>query len=214
MNQPTLHDIVRLVVEETRAAALHDHCGYADTPEFAAECYAMVLAGLATDATGMIVEIGSNTGLGALAMGYGSKFRSGGTPSMQPVFSFDIRPESVYLCRRLASHLGYDHVHFEIGTSADANMFVRKGELGLGFIDGGHAADECLTDLENLHPLLGTYGKLLVHDFPTDPKLRYANGVYQACQTFIDSNPQYHIVFLGHGGAVIGSFANNLRSLA
>lgn len=198
-----LRDIIRRVKDFAVSARIPDACNYDTIRDELLEGYFSLLAGLAHDATGIIVEIGTNIGMGTAALAYGSSLRVEDKP--QPVLSFDISGRHVSHANRVLNFLEIDHAGSVLGTSFDAKNLVNPGNLGLAYIDGDHTEHGCLADLANLAPLLGTHGKLVVHDFaPSGPD---QNGVRPACRSFLRSHPEWSAVYLGHSIVVIGSFA-------
>lgn len=188
-------DIVDAILDEFKFNPIRSHCTYENMPKNALFAYCSFLTGMACDSGGHIVEIGTDVGMSALSLAYGASLINNSI-----VYSFDIRPECLEFVDRLAKRLNINNLQLKLGTSNDVSKYV-KGDLGIGYIDGEHDFRWCLTDLRNLHPLLSTFGKLLLHDFPVplrgwEDKINY-NGVGHACLSFADEHPEVSFAYLG-----------------
>lgn len=150
------------------------------------------LSGMSAWATGPIVEIGADTGLGAFALALG-------TMHHYPVHSFDIREDRIEYCKKLAKEFEIDNVFFHTGTCEDVGKVVK--EPCLIEIDGYHLYPAVYKDIITLAPLLHSEGRFIFHDF--DPRQWagkiISNGVAHSILKFSIENPEWY-------GALIGGY--------
>lgn len=200
-------EIIEAVLRRTASGGVKDHCAYREQPAGLVRSHVELLSALAHNSYEEIVEIGTNTALGALALARGASMRQG---LDRHVWSFDVCPEAVTQGEELAAEVGLSNVDFVLGTSALARYLIRPGDLGLAFVDGDHLFDGCLADLEALAPILSLYGHLIVHDFST-PFTNPGNGVPRAVSQFLLANPDFEAVYLGATYVSLGRYVGLTR---
>ncbi len=189
-------DIVDAVLKEHKTNPIKSQCTYSAIKREAIFAYCAFLTGMAGDSGGDIAEIGTDVGMSALSLAYGASLINNA-----PVYSFDIRPESLEFTKKVADKLSIKNLSLELGTSYDVKKFVKPNGLGIGYIDGEHDFKWCFTDLNNLYPLIAPFGKILLHDFPTplsgwEERIHH-NGVGHACLKFSELHPEISFSYLG-----------------
>jgi len=206
-----VRSIIDFVVDEHAKTKIFDVCYYQTVCRMRLEGHFNLLAALANDATGNIVEIGTNIGLGTMILAYGARLRP--PEEYEPVISLDIVEEKTVFSNELAKKLDMGNVFCHVGTSHDLPKYIKKGALGFAYIDGDHSFQGCLEDLENTASLLGIYGKLLLHDFPIPldgwEDRGKEHGVAHACYCFLKNHPEFSMIYLGNGLVIMGKYANN-----
>lgn len=202
--------IKKIILDLMRDFSLGDtnyEVHYWKYPSQSMEIHCHFLAGMAAMADGAILEIGADTGLSTMALGYGTKLAYDVHKSFaQPVYSFEpVNWKIAKIQKRLDEH-GLDHVRLIHGTSADILKIIDKPEIGLAYIDGSHSYENCLADLVACSKVLGDYGKILVHDM-SEPRLAAGRidvqGVTHACLTFLRNYPQFQAASPGNPWLII-----------
>lgn len=153
--------------------------------------YAGFISGLACHAAfmcpGDAIEIGTDYGMGAVAIGHGLAIHNG-----RKVYSYDTRPPCVINTNERLERLGLrDHAQCVLGDVYEAHVqFQQAGILPYSFayIDGWHRFQDCWEDLVNVVDMMHPLGTILCHDMmPAKRQLELApdaNGVRPAVIEF------------------------------
>lgn len=170
----------------------------------AALSYCLRLAGFAATNNGRFIEIGTDSGLGALSMAIASGDKS-------IVYSCDIRKECVDLATERARRFGLKNTVFIHG---DARTLAKTISWGINFayIDGDHSYDSCLDDLNVVRDITHDFTVIAIDDFP-DPVFGKPFGVSAAISTFLKENPSYYGM-MSHNGMYLMSRSQTNNLLA
>lgn len=134
---------------------------------------------------GTIIEIGTDTGLSAMALALMGKSQ---------VHSFDINEQATDHGNYLKEKFQVPNVFFHHGTSFDVVATI-KPPYELVFIDGDHDFHCCLDDINNLSPHITPLGTMLLHDYNDFRRTSYT-GVNDAARMFLDANPEWSSVVI------------------
>ena len=137
------------------------------------------------NAKGDIVEVGIDSGIGALSMGWGVQARKN-----IKVYSVDIRECCVTSSIARAKKLGITNVEFFLGTSSDLKK--KTNEVAVAFIDGGHKYQDCLKDLMQVSRLMNVMGTIICHDCSI--RVNGNDGVRKAVAEFCRQVPGWHVI--------------------
>ena len=184
-----LEDLVDLVLADIGTDAVcTDYRG--NPPEFA-YAYAHLLSGLAAIAQGTIVEIGTERGLGTMALAYGSMLSHCVHKTFpQPLTTFEINEHHQRRTRSVLEKFAEDlgpitYVNSPVAARPD----LLPEAIGLAFVDGDHSYEQAKADLSAVERKLGAYGKILLHDYhgpeSAAENLKYGNGVTYAVAEFL-----------------------------
>jgi len=196
----TLNEIITRVQADLRKKEIARIANWEDFSQMNLRRYCEVLGTFAVQAVAAcgknVVEIGTDYGLGAYAMGWALR----GLPNIK-VLTFDNRLESTMLALKRGADLEMPNIKYIHGTSA--TLHKEGDRFSLVYIDGDHSLDGCLADLRNVSPLVDTHGLILCHDYSwleVDPR---GNGVRQAIGLFLEERQEWAGMFL-NGFAILG----------
>ena len=163
------------------------HCNYHQDRR-AMLAHGLALASYAAISPGPILEIGTDTCAGAIALGLGARINS----CHPPVATCDIRRDVIAAARRRLDACGLDDVEvIDRLQRSLAEAFQEK--LGLVFVDGSHSYGDVLLDLRIVAKLMASRGTVLVHDF-FDGRGWWrlaSNGVPRAIGAFLCEHPTW-----------------------
>ena len=155
-----------------------------------AMAYCLRLAGFAACYAGRLIEIGTDTGFGAITMAIASGSRS-------IVYSCDIRGECVELARKRAERLGVNNVFFIHGDVTQLGKTI-SWDINFAYVDGAHEYESCLNDLNGVRDITHDGTVIAIDDF-LDPNRGKPFGVSAAISTFFKENPKYYGM-MSHNG--------------
>ncbi len=148
----------------------------------------------ATKGIGAIVEIGTNVGKTAIAMGYGQKIKNG-----RPIFSIDIY-EHPDVKKNLEKAGVADYVtRIVLPSHQMAKQW--KQPIELLWIDGDHSYRGVCSDIKNWVPFVLVGGLIAFHDYPGH---RQSKEVWRALRKYLFKNPyQFRLISDREVGSII-----------
>lgn len=153
---------------------------------------ALRLAGLASFQKDTIIEIGVDSGLGAMAMALGVN------PEID-VWSCDIREESIRVASQRAADWEIKNVHFVLG---DVSTLLRRipGPFSMAYIDGDHSMEPCLNDLTRVSEASNDETLIVCDDFyDLRTEVGSTYGVSLALRRFMIEHPEWYGLRLMQG---------------
>ncbi len=172
----------------------HDRTCTADYWSFTLEhahALTLILGALAALTDGPIVEIGTDSGMGTLALSHGGLLAGN-----RKIHTFDIDEKKLERAKKRLELFDITHVNWHRDTS-DALASKVKEKVALAFIDGDHSYQGAYRDICNVTACLASSGVVLLHDVcqPGHPEFDKfplsQTGVYHALVAFCGENPDW-----------------------
>jgi hypothetical protein len=196
MNElPPLENLLKLMLKNINGKS---HVANYNCPFEHTLAYAITLATFSCEAykDGCILEIGTDSGLGTLALGYGNYLKD----FNKLMYTLDINEQNLRDCKTVLDSLGIVNIGYQHGTSGIIHDFPL---VSFAYIDGAHDYDSCLYDLNTVSRRLTKTGKMLVHDC-TDMNLETQNQVSYAVRYFLLANSDFVGMYIDGGFCLLG----------
>lgn len=155
------------------------------------------IGSLASMLPGNLLEVGIDSGFGALSMAICS--------GSNQVYSCDIRKECVEVARQRANRLFIKNVTFFHGTLSEMISELEIKDASMIYIDGSHTEEDCLNDIKVSSQSFGDDFIIALDDMMDPLGENFdSNGVLKAIHIFMEENKDYHGVTI-QGGLFIMS---------